>query len=258
MDLFQAVVLGILQGITEWLPVSSSGHLALAQHFMELEVPVSFDILLHIGTLGAVLIYYRNKIFEIGRAVLRMDFQSEDGKLALFVLAGSVPTALIGFAFKDFFKSMFSDVFLVGVALILTGAVLFSTRFFSGNKGLGWMSCLTVGAAQGIAVAPGISRSGWTISAGMMFGIEREKVADYSFILSIPALIGAMIFEGGNIVFSGMEWTIVFAGVLSSLVAGYLSIAFLLKIIKKGHFYFFSYYCWIIGLLAVLAGIGFF
>ena len=256
MDIFQAILLGILQGITEWLPVSSSAHLALAQQLMNLQVPVAFDILLHVGTLAAVVIYYWKKLLAILLAALRLNFKSGEGKTALLIIVGSIPTALIGFAFKDFFESMFSSPVLIGAALILTGFVLFSTKFFSGKRKPAFPDAIIMGIAQGIAVAPGISRSGWTISAGLARGLEKEKAADFSFMLSIPALIGATLLEGRNIAFAGIDWGVVAVGVLVAAAVGYISIAILLKLIKRGDFHLFAFYCWAVGLAAVILGAG--
>ena len=258
MDFSQAILLGIIQGITEWLPVSSSGHLALAQQLMGLRVPVAFDIMLHLGTLLAVVIYYWRKLLAILLALIRLDSKSAEFRLALLILLGSIPTAIIGFALKDFFESMFSSPAMIGMALILTGFALFSTKFFRGKKRIGFADAFVVGVAQGIAVAPGISRSGWTISAGMARGVEKEKAADFSFLLSIPALIGAAIFEGRNAVFSDIDLVVVAAGVIVAAAVGYASIAVLLKLVRRGDFHLFAYYCWLLGLAAIALGTGIF
>jgi len=257
MDILQAVLLGVLQGITEWLPISSSGHLAIAQQMMGLQVPVAFDVLLHMGTLAAVVVYYRKMLLEMLHAVLRLEFKEGPGRTALLVLAGSIPTAVIGFTFKEFFESMFSSLTLVGAALVLTGCVLFATRFFKGERKLGFVDAFIIGIAQGIAVAPGISRSGWTISTGMMRGVEKKEAADYSFVLAIPALVGATIFEGRNAAFSGLDAGAVLAGVTAAAIVGYASIALLLGLVKKGDFHLFAFYCWGVGALVVVLGLGF-
>lgn len=254
MDLLQAILLGALQGITEWLPISSSGHLALAQMLMGLQVPVSFDIMLHLGTLLAVLIYYWKRLLAITLAAIRLDFKSDEGKTALLILAGSIPTAIIGLAFKGFFESMFTSPILLGIALLLTGLVLFSTKFFKGARKPELLDAIIIGIAQGIAVAPGISRSGWTISAGMARGIEREKAADFSFLLSIPALVGAAAIEGRKAAFSGLDPLAIAAGVAVAGLVGYASIALLLKLIRRGNFHLFAFYCWLLGLAAIMLG----
>jgi undecaprenyl-diphosphatase len=253
MELIQAFLLGIIQGAAEWLPVSSSGHLALAQQLMGLQVPIAFDVLLHLGTLVAVMMYYRSRLLRIIYAILQMNFKNEEGNIILFIIVGSIPTAIIGFAFHDFFESMFSSSFLIGIALILTGCILFATKFFKGKRKPNIIDAVFMGIAQGLAVAPGISRSGWTISTGMIRGVEKEKATDYSFILSIPALIGATLIEGRKITFSSIEWGTVAVGVLAALLVGYVSIAILVRIVKKGNFHIFALYCWAIGVLAIFA-----
>jgi len=213
MELLQAVILAVIQGVTEWLPVSSSAHLALAQQLMGLQVPVSFDVMLHFGTLVSVAAYYREKVWGILAAVSRLDFKGEEGRLAVLILVAGVPTALIGFAGKAFFEGMFASPVLIGCALFLTGTVLFLTRYArDAGKPLSPASALVIGAAQGLAVAPGISRSGWTISAGMLLGVPKGKAADYAFLLSIPTVVAAAAVEGRNALFSDVSLSIVLAG----------------------------------------------
>jgi undecaprenyl-diphosphatase len=253
VGVFQALVLGVLQGITEWLPVSSSGHLVLLQKLMRVEVPVFFDIVLHLGTLLAVLAFYSRDFVEIIKSVLRTDFASEHGQLAVFIVLGSIPTAVVGFAFHDLFSKMFSSVLAVGVALIVTGFILHSTRGKSGRKEVGVKSSLLVGLAQGIAIIPGISRSGSTISTGLILGLERKKAARYSLLLSVPAIIGASILEP----FMGCPAVVpivpLAAGFLSAFVFGYLSIKILLNFLSHDSFHKFAYYCWLVGGLAVVS-----
>jgi len=208
--------------------------------------------LLHLGTLAAVILYYREKLYRIIYAILHVDFKGDEGKIILFVIVGSIPTAIIGFAFHDFFESMFSSSLLVGIALILTGCILFATRFFKGKRKPELIDALFMGFAQGLAVAPGISRSGWTISTGVIRGVEKEKATDYSFMLSIPALIGATIIEGRKIALSGIDWAIVTIGVVVALFVGYASIAILIRFVKRGNLHLFAFYCWAIGLIAII------
>ncbi|MBU1196919.1 undecaprenyl-diphosphate phosphatase [Candidatus Micrarchaeota archaeon] len=254
MDAFQAVLLGILQGVTEWLPVSSSGHLALAQIFFGIEVPVAFDVALHLGTLFAVLIYFRSDLVQLLRGLLSFNPNHPDFRTLLFLVVAMIPTAIIGFAFRDFFEDMFFHIQFVGAALLITGFLLFAaSRIPAGKKEVGWKSALLIGAAQGLSVAPGISRSGATISAGMLYGIPAEKAARFSFLLSIPAIIGASFFQLQEAEFAAVPLAVSLSGILSAAVVGYLSIGFLLKILREAKLVYFAYYCWAIGLLAILS-----
>lgn len=242
----QAVILGIIQGITEWLPVSSSGHLALAQFFLGIEASVFYDILLHIGTLLVVCIVFREDILKILKAAAKLDFKSEDGKLGLYIILASIPTALIGFTFHDLFSSFFSNLNMIAFALIFTSGILLASKFAKPKREINWWNSLLIGISQGIAIIPGISRSGATISTGMLAGIDRLKAARFSFLLSIPAVIGAALFEAkagiGEInLGTGL------VGFVVAMIVGYLSIKLLLKIIEQKKFHYFAYYCFILG-----------
>lgn len=255
MDLFQAGILGLIQGITEWLPVSSSGHLVIAQEFMSLQVPVLFDVMLHFGTLCAVCLAMRDELWKMLCSLLKLKFDSYYGKLFLFIVLGSIPTALIGFAFHDLFEGFFSNLFAVGVALLITGTVLFLSKKFEGRRKLGAVDALLIGVAQGIAIIPGISRSGSTISVALFRGIEKEKAAKFSFLLSMPAIIGAALFEAKEINLNQAELGPLVFGVLISFVVGYASVNLLLDVVLKKKFYLFSYYCWVVGLLILFVAL---
>ncbi|VAX25620.1 Undecaprenyl-diphosphatase [hydrothermal vent metagenome] len=261
---FKATVLGIIQGVTEYLPVSSSGHLVIAQNLFGLKEPeLFFDIVLHIGTLAAVIWYYRKDIFEIvsgtmagivelkNGAKFREVVESQGGfRLMLLVIIGVIPTGLIGIVFKDDFERMFASVGAVGVMLIITGAILFITRFTT-DKGRGvlkihWWEAFLIGVAQGLAITPGISRSGATISLALFFGIGRETAARYSFLIAIPAILGALVLKfepnGANIHLSSL-----LLGFGSSMVVGYLCLVLLVALVKRGRLSWFSYYCFLAG-----------
>ena len=186
LTLFQAVILGLIQGITEWLPVSSSGHLVIFQHLFGLQIPVFFDVLLHVGTLAVVFVVFWRDILEIIKAILKLDFKSEYGRLFIFILLGSIPTALIGLIFHEILVSFFSNLLVVAIGLIITGTLLFFCERKLGKKELTEKDSLLIGLVQGLAIIPGISRSGSTIGTGLLLGIDRDKVTRFSFLLSIP------------------------------------------------------------------------
>ncbi|VVB67099.1 Undecaprenyl-diphosphatase [Candidatus Norongarragalina meridionalis] len=248
MDLFSAIFLGALQGITEWLPVSSSAHLALAQHYLGISAPVSFDIMLHLGTLIAVSVYFRKEIAEI--------MERRDARYLALIAVALIPTAIIGFAFKDSFEAMFSRMPMIAAALLITGAFLFIAEKLSreGRK-LGFVPAFVIGVAQGIAVAPGISRSGATIGTGMLLGIKREEAAKFSFLLAIPAVLGASALEGVKAFsFAGIGTAEIIAGTAAAAIVGYFSIGLMLDFLRKGRLYVFSAYCVLLAFAILLFG----
>ena len=168
VTIIEAVILAVIQGLTEWLPVSSSGHLVIAQNFLGLNPPLIFDVMLHVGTLIVVLAVFRNDILDILKALVKGDFKTDQGKFALYIVTGSIPIAIIGVTLYDSIKSLFSNLLATGVALVITGCILFFSEKRAGTKKMGIIDSMLVGLAQGIAIIPGISRSGITISTGLL------------------------------------------------------------------------------------------
>ncbi len=248
VSIINAILLGIIQGITEWLPVSSSGHLAIAEHFLGITEPLLLNISLHIGTLLVVLLVFHKDVLQIIRSFARLDFRSEHGRLGILILVGSVPTAIIGYSFHDLFASFFTSMTAVGAALIATSALLFFSKRFAGKRRVDVWDSIIVGAAQGLAIIPGISRSGATISAAMISGVERAKAARYSFLLMMPAVLGAAAYEFDAAAL-GADLGPVLAGTAASIIAGYISLRYLLRLIMKGKFHLFAYYCFAAGIL---------
>jgi len=251
MDYIQAILLGIIQGITEWLPVSSSGHLALLQNLFGVAPPVVFDIMLHLGTLTAVLVYFRKDIFALIKGFFTFDKNNPEFKLSFLIILASIPTAIVGFTLKDFFASFFSNTLYVGIALLMTGTFLLLTRNASGTKTPDAKSAIIMGIAQGFAVAPGISRSGATISAGMLLGLDKEKAARFSFLMFIPAMVGATLFEAKEVSSLGSDFGPAVAGTIVAALVGYAAIGLLLKLINKNKFSYFSYYCFVLGAITI-------
>jgi len=260
MNLIEIIILAIVQGITEWLPISSSGHLTILQQLWNLNVPVLFDVTLHIGTLIATLIFFHRHVANILKTIVRLDFKTEEGKLAALILIGSIPTAVIGFLFKERFESFFSNLLAVGVAFIVTGCILYASKLAPNRKkSINYFDALLIGTAQGIALIPGISRSGTTISIGLLRRIEKEKAFQYSFLLYIPAVIGAAI--GTSVT----EWKSLAAAEIDALsivlcliitaTVGYIFLKLLFKVIVKEKFHVFAYYCWTLGLIIILTRI---
>ena len=266
-SLVPAVLLGLLQGLTEFLPVSSSGHLALAQSLIPgfSQPGVLFDVTLHIGTLVAVCIYFWQDL----RGMALSLFSSGRGNAAAsrrmlwLLIAGSVPTAAIGLLFRKQFEAMFSDVYGVGVWFIVTGALLFLTDRVSTRgrelSAMGLLDALVIGVAQGLAIIPSLSRSGATIAAGVFLGLERGLLVRYSFLLSIPAVAGAFVLElvtHRHEALQGFDPLAYGAGTLAALVVGYWSIGVLLNMTRSRRLSVFAYYCWAVGGLALFLAVG--
>lgn len=260
--MIEILILAIIQGVTEWLPISSSGHLVLAQKYMGLSLPVFFDVALHLGSLLVVLTVFRSEVLRILRAVARFDFKSEEGKLALYVILGSIATAVVGFLFRDLFESFFSNLWAVGAAFIITGTfysflVIFDSRR-NQNKQLNHLDAVLMGVAQGIALIPGVSRSGVTITTGLLRKVDKQSVFTFSFLLFIPAVVGATILtavDTRNLAAADIDITTVFFGLAITVIVGYFSLKLLRRIVLKGRFHLFAFYCWAIGFIVVLTQI---
>jgi len=254
LTVIQALLLGAVQGLTEFLPVSSSGHLVIFQHILGIkEAPLTFDVLVHIGTLVAVCFGFWGDIISICKKPL--------SKLTYLLVVGSVPAGLIGFCLAPFFERAFESLLVVGIGLIFTGTVLRVSEYLA-NKNLGlkeaeettYGNALFIGIFQALAIIPGISRSGSTIAAGLASGLERDFAARFSFLLSIPAIIGAGVFELKDFLVCGFPaYNIVpySAGFLSAAVFGYFAIRVVIKLVREGRLSVFSYYCWIVAVLTL-------
>ncbi len=266
LSLIEALILAIVQGLTEWLPVSSTGHLNLVRNYLGVgkEEPslIFFDFILHIGTLCVVLIAFRKEIVKILKAVARLDFKTDEGKMALLIVVGSIPTALIGFIFIFLFHNLYEPVYhhplTVGVALPITGFFLYTSKHTKRSKELNYLDSLLIGIAQGIAIIPGISRSGLTIASGLLRKVERKTAFTYSFLLSVPAVIGASILEftrmcaSNELAIGGVDIATMFFGVVVSMIIGYVSLKLLRKLVMREKFHLFAYYCWIAGIVIIL------
>jgi undecaprenyl-diphosphatase len=261
MDVMSAFLLGAVQGLTEFFPISSSGHLVLSQNTLGFKEPeVFFDICLHIGSLIAIFAVFWKDImgFALGGVRLPLALFRRERRLAmeerafLFVFLGSIPTALIGLLAKDFLESMFASIPAVSINLLITGTFLWFTRYSSPRnpKNIGrmhWMDAVVIGCAQGLAIAPGISRSGATISCGLFLGMERDLAVRFSFLLVIPALLGAFVLEGRHADFTHMEFLPVFVGAGTAALTGYITLKILLRTVRKGSIFVFAPYCWLLG-----------
>jgi len=253
--MFESILLGILQGLTEFLPVSSSGHLVLAQELLAgFNGPAAaFDVLLHGGTLAAVLIYFRHDLFQMFRDLAR---PSEGGwRLPAFLVIGSIPAGIVGVFFADVVESFFSAPGVASGGLLVTGCVLAAawTMRGKGTRSLADLTVWTVllvGLAQALAIVPGISRSGSTIAMGMFLGFSGKEAARFSFLLSIPAIAGALLLESGVFSRGGIP-AIYLAGALAAALTGWASVAFLMKLLDRENLLPFAVYCLALGSLSL-------
>jgi undecaprenyl-diphosphatase len=259
MDYKQAIFLGIIQGLTEFIPVSSSGHLVFFQSLFGLEESqVFFDVMLHVGTLLAVVVYLRSDIWKMVQGIreaLRTREINSSAKLFFWIILGTIPTGLMGVFLKGWFESLFSMPKVVGIMLLITGAFLWLTRLPKEEgrrvENMTWIDSILIGIAQGIAIIPGISRSGATISAGLFRGLDRELSGKFSFLLSIPAILGATVLQLRKIGTRG-EIGLSLLGIAVAFIVGLVSLMVLMKIIRQGKISSFSYYCWGMGLIMII------
>lgn len=257
MAWLEAALLGILQGLTEFLPVSSSGHLVLARALLpRLETPgILFEVLVHAGTLTAVLLFFRREISQMLSSLLPGG-RAESRRLAFYIVAASIPTAIIGLTFKNYIEGLFNAPEATAFCLLITGALLWLSETFSRPAvdayNMGYARAFGVGLWQSVALAPGISRSGATISGGRLLGITGEDAARFSFLISIPAVLGATLLEArhlGNVDSTALKLCLV--GAAFSFVTGLMSLQLLLMMVRKSRLRWFAAYCWLAGFTAL-------
>ncbi len=256
-QLIKAIILGFVQGLTEWLPISSTGHLRLVEHFLGLELPILFDVILHVGTLIVILAFFRKEVGKMLSAVAHLDFEKEYGKMVPVIIVGVTPTLLIGLVFGRLIADAFQSVLPIAMVLFLFGFMLYSTKVGKEKTdSIGYITAVIVGIAQGIAIVPGVSRSGATIATALLLGVKREKAFEFSFLLSIPAILGALgltlYTELGELASANLGVTEILVGATVSMLVGYLALKLLWKTIMKGRFYLFASYCWLLGAILIL------
>lgn len=275
MTFLQSILLGLIQGVAEFLPISSSGHLAIAQNLLGMSdagtVPEFFDVLLHLGTLVAVFVAYwadiKDMVLEFFRGAGDLIHHSTPNpvpparRLILLIILGTLPLFVV-LPVKDAVQSLSNSMVFIGAALIVTGVLLFvSDRVKKGRKNertATWLDVLIVGLGQAIATMPGISRSGMTITTGCFVGFERKFAVRFSFLLSIPAVLGANILSLADAAKAGINWAevpVYLVGVVTAAVVGYLCIRLLRFIADRGKFGAFAYYCWAVGVLTLVLNV---
>ncbi|HAQ69685.1 MAG TPA: UDP-diphosphatase [Flavobacteriales bacterium] len=259
MSAIEAIILGIIQGLTEFLPVSSSGHLELAKAVLgDQSLPeesLLFTVVLHFATALSTIVIFRKEIAEIFTGLLQFKW-NEQAEFSVKIILSMIPAAVIGVIFNDQIEALFSrQILLVGAMLILTGLLLFlADRAKNTNKKVTYSSALLIGISQAIAILPGISRSGATISTSVLLGIDRERAARFSFLMVVPLILGKMakdLLEGG-IAKSQMEILPLVLGALAAFISGLIACQWMISLVKKSQLKYFSFYCLIVGTIAIL------
>ncbi|MEW5909163.1 MAG: undecaprenyl-diphosphate phosphatase [Thermodesulfobacteriota bacterium] len=271
MEYLLSIFLGVVQGLTEFLPVSSSGHLVLFQHLFGLKEPeLLFDIGLHVGTLAAICSVFPARLYRMISSLLRLpaliresggirrvyEINPEIRTIALIGIA-SIPTAIIGLWIESAADQIFRTPWITGLTLLVTGTFLWLTRQVKAQeRSISTMTVtaiLLIGVAQGVAVLPGISRSGATISAALFLGMNREDAGAFSFLLSIPAVLGALLLSVNSPLTQGtVSGNMIFLGAITAAVVGYVALKVLLGVVKKGRLHYFAPYCWAVGILVLM------
>jgi undecaprenyl-diphosphatase len=270
LTVFESFILGVVQGVTEFLPVSSSAHLVLIPELFNIPAPgVAFDVLLHVATLVAVVGYFIGDVVKMITALFTPKRMSKADvrywrRLFFWLVVGSVPAAIIGLALNSFFESLFSSTAAVGIFMVVTSALLFGSdlavlsaarlkRPGASLGQMGWVDAVVVGLYQALAIAPGLSRSGSTISAGIFLGFDRETAARFAFLLSIPAILGAFLFKlpdlGGE---GGPGGAALLVGFLAAAVSGFLSVRFMMRYLKKHRLWGFAVYTLLVGVFVIV------
>ena len=288
MPILQTILMGIVQGLSEFLPISSSAHLVFTSNFYKvfknIEIvqqsneEVFLDIMLHLGTLIAVLIFFRKEVWEIAKALYKYIFchselvsesskcEYQNAKLGLYIIVGTIITIVLALPLNDFAEHLVYHPALVGGLLVLTGFVLFFSEYLSKKRTEKYdnpnlKQSILIGLAQGLAVLPGFSRSGWTIATGLFAGLNRETAARYSFLLSIPIILGAsMVYPLIKIDVAeaaGYNWTAIILGTIVSAIVGYFCIKYFMKFISKFSLNIFGWYCVVMGVFTMIFFINF-
>lgn len=268
MSLIEALFLGILQGITEFLPISSSGHLVIAQTYLGLEVESlkSFDVIVHVGTLTAIVVYFWKDIAGLFKGFIGFfgiykvkESDKEYQNLILYIIIATLPAVFVGLFFEDAIDHLFRSAFYIGIWMIIIGGIFIiaehQLKKYKKEKNIGYFSAIVVGIVQAFALIPGVSRSGITISAGIFQGLSREKAARFSFLLAIPVILGAgLLTTIKEIAGGGFELNLLtlVAGFVSSAFSGFFAVYFLMKYLKNHTLKVFSYYLFVVGTIVII------
>lgn len=277
MTYFQAIILGLAQGLSEFLPISSSGHLALLQYFFGVSADnvLPFAVLLHLGTLVSVFIVYWKDIVELMKELGRVIADICTGKglrinanptrrLGFMIIVATIPTAIIGLVFNDVFGALYNSLVAIGAGLLVTGTILVIAEKMGSNdkyiKDMKFRNALFVGIMQGVAICPGISRSGSTLFGGLIAGLNKEFAVKFAFLISIPSILGSVIIEAPEAFKAGMDMSLigpVIVGVGVSALSGLFAIKAMIKLVSNSRLIGFSFYTWALGISVIIYAIFF-
>jgi len=259
MELWKAIIMGLIQGFTEFLPISSSGHLVLSKYFLNFGEmsDISFEIFVHLGSLIAVLIYFRKELLDLIKSIIyfRNPQYQDSRKIILWLLIATLVTGIVGFTCKSFIETLLNPLF-VAIMIAVTGGILFVSDKIQGKElnlsELSVKKSLLIGLGQALAITPGISRSGTTITFALLTGLKRKHAATFSFLLSVPAILGATALEFDTYISLDTSQLLIYlSGFFAAFVSGYLVINLLMKLIVKAKLRYFSYYCWAISAICI-------
>lgn len=258
MNILEAIILGVIQGLTEFLPVSSSGHLELGKAILGdeslPEESLLFTVVLHFATALSTIVIFRKEILEIFQGLLQFKW-NEESQFSVKIILSMLPAAVIGVLFNDQIEALFSkQILLVGAMLIITGLLLFlADRAKHTDRKVSFSNAFLIGIAQAIAILPGISRSGATISTSVLLGVDREKAARFSFLMVVPLIFGKMAKDlmDGGIAESSMDIIPLVLGAIAAFVSGLLACTWMINLVKKSQLKYFSYYCFVVGAIAI-------
>ncbi len=255
------MILGLIQGLAEWLPISSTAHLKIVEHFLGFAATPLFNVALHVGTLVVVVFYFRKEVGDILLALVHVDFRSERGHLIPLMVVATIPTAIIGLLYVQFLEDVLQTMLAIGVALLAGATMVYISKNGRENTDvITYRTALTIGATQGLAVFPGLSRSGVTVSTALLLGLKREEAFKFSFLLSIPAILGDLIVEvykqRGQLTIQSIGSVELLAGVVVAMIAGYLAIELVSRIVESKRFHYFAFYTWLLGIALIALTLG--
>lgn len=261
MNIFDALILGLIQGLTEFLPVSSSGHLEIVKSLAGLKTESSFyfTIAVHGATVLSIIVVFWNEIAKLLKSALQLKLNSEN-EYNIKIVVSIIPAAFIGFFFKDQIEELFTGkIVFVGLMLIVTSVLLMAGHFLSmkkKGKDIGYVEAFIIGIAQAVSVIPGISRSGATISTGLMLGVKKDEVTKFSFLMVLIPVVGANLVElfGSEVVKGDLSATVLITGFLAAFFSGYMACKWMISLVRRSKMIWFSVYCFLAGIVAIIAG----
>ena len=262
MEIWKAILVGVVQGLSEFLPISSSGHIALTQFLLgmrevgvEPEEDITFELVLHLGTFLSVVIYFWNRLWSLFLSLFQKH-RAEERRMILWLIVATVPATVAYVLFRDFFEGAYNDPVKVSAFLLATGVILLLPKVYRAKEQeeFGWRGALAMGVAQALAILPGISRSGSTITAGLMAGVKPGKAAEFSFLMFLPAIGGGTLLNAKNLmeVAGGESAAAYGAGFLASFLSGLAAVYLVMSAIRKGKLQLFAYYCFAVGIAGLI------